>query len=89
MNQKIKMNLIISIIVTTITNLLIIPLKASTYKKTFYGRDNIINVLKNKSCKLCYNYDINYLFLVFQIIFVFIICFILLNLFDKRRNNNG
>ena len=84
-----KTGIITSIIITILTNLLSIPIKATTTYHSFYGRDNIINYIKNNTCKTCYNFSIDWLVLFIQTIIIFVVSYFILTVFNKRRHKNG
>ena len=89
MKKDTKKNLALSLVFTISTNLISIPIKAFTNKSALYGRDNIINIIKNKSCKTCFNFDINWIVYIVQIITSFFIFYFILYTISKRRNKNG
>ncbi|MDD6879262.1 MAG: hypothetical protein PUD59_03415 [bacterium] len=70
------------IIITVIINLIFIPIKLNSSIKTYYGIDNIINIMKTKKCSNCFPVSINYYMFIFQIIITFIITYIIMN---RRR----
>ena len=87
--MKNKLNILISIIASLIVGLLFIPIKVTggLNGSRVYGRTSIINFISpNKNmCTNCYTYKISWLLLLLEVILVFGIALIILNIIEKRK----
>jgi len=94
MNKKI--NIFISTIASIFMSGIYLPVKISGGFSSITQHNSRINIfsllfknLNKQTCYDCFNYEIRWLFLIIQLIIIFIISLTILNLFDKRRKNNG
>ena len=83
--MKNKINILISLITSIITCLLFIPIYSKTTYNIYYGRTNIFSLIKQNSCKLCYNYNINWILLILQFIIIYILVILILKPFNKKE----
>ena len=83
--MKNKTNNLIAFITAITTSLIFVPIYTKTSYDTYYGRTNIFLLLKQNSCKLCYNYNINWILLIIQFIIIYILVIFILKQFNKKE----
>ncbi len=80
-----KKKVLFALVITIITDLLFIPIKGYGKYNYLSGRDNIYNIIKQNSCKMCLNYEISILGLIVQSILLFIGIMLIFKVFKKKE----
>ena len=83
--MKKKENIIIASIISIIVTSFSIPIKARSplTGKIYYGREHVLTLIFRNDSKMCYdciNYNVQWLLLIIELIVVFLVAFMVLNM---------
>ena len=87
--MKKKYKIIIASIISIIVSSFSIPIKAKSplTGKTYYGREHILTLIFKNNSKVCFDcidYSVHWIVLVIELIVIFLVSFMVLNIILKR-----
>ena len=87
--MKKRYNFFIAFITTVVVSSVFIPIYIKTSYDTFYGRTNLISLIQQNKCDMCYNYNVNWLLLIIQSVVIYIFVLLILKLTTKKERKNN